>query len=151
MPSPRGVMLAAIFCSSIIATNSLATSLRGHDAAGVQRIAQRDTDKPGQRIEDVAEDLLEAETKQGSEQRVNGADQGDKADQHRQNNYRHFKAGQNIFPSISKKLCDSCSFSSFISCSLPGRVGLITDSTIKVLNIFRISAATTYLASSMVI
>jgi len=27
MPSPRGVMLAAIFCSSIIATNSLATSL----------------------------------------------------------------------------------------------------------------------------
>jgi len=54
-------------------------------------------------------------------------------------------------PSISKKLCDSCSFSSFISCSLPGRVGLITDSTIKVLNILRISAATTYLASSMVI
>jgi hypothetical protein len=27
MPSPRGVMLAAIFCSSIIATNSLATRL----------------------------------------------------------------------------------------------------------------------------
>ena len=75
----------------------------GHDAAGVQRIAQRDADKPGQRIKDVAEDLLEAETKQGSEQRVNGADQGDKADQHRQNNHRHFKAGQNIFPEHFKE------------------------------------------------
>ncbi len=54
-------------------------------------------------------------------------------------------------PSISKKLWDSCSFSSLISGSASGRTGLMTERIIKVLNMFRISAATTNLASSIVI
>jgi hypothetical protein len=91
----------------------------------------------------------------GSEQRVNGADQGDKADQHRQNNHRHFKAGQNIFPEFSTFIVLSV-----INPTRPGseqeiKLEKLHESQsffeIKVLNIFRISAATTYLASSMVI
>jgi len=54
-------------------------------------------------------------------------------------------------PSISKKLwpscrLDICKFSS----SLSTRYGLISDSTIKVLNMFNTSAATTYFGCSMV-
>ncbi len=59
MPSPRGVS----WRQSLQLNHRhkfVSDQFGGHDAAGVQRIAQRDTDKPGQRIEDVAEDLLEA-------------------------------------------------------------------------------------------
>ncbi|MNY08422.1 hypothetical protein D3C86_1412770 [compost metagenome] len=67
-----------------------------HNAARIQRITQRNTHQPRQGIKHIAEDLLEAHAKYAGEQGVDRANKGNKANQHRQNNHRDFKTGQNI-------------------------------------------------------
>lgn len=67
-----------------------------HDAARLQGFFRRDADQPGQRIEHVAEDLLEADAEHRREQRIDGGDQRDKADQHRRDDHRNLEAGQNV-------------------------------------------------------
>lgn len=71
--------------------------LGGHDAANLQGFVLRNAHDPGERIEEVAEDFLEAQAEDGAEHTVERGDQGDEADQHRGNDNRYFEAGQDIF------------------------------------------------------
>ncbi|SPZ65168.1 Uncharacterised protein [Serratia quinivorans] len=57
----------------------------------------RNTHNPGEWIEEVAQNFLEAQAEDGAEQAVERGDQGDKADQHRSNDNSYFKTSQNVF------------------------------------------------------
>ena len=107
--------------------------LGGHDAADLQGFVFRNAHDPGERIEEVTEDFLEAQAEDSAEYAIERGDQGDETNQHR---------GDELWPSCRLPRCSSS--------SLLVSYGLTSDSTIKVLNIFNTSAATTNLASSMV-
>ncbi|MNC43461.1 hypothetical protein D3C75_923220 [compost metagenome] len=72
-------------------------NLSRHDAANLLRLMSRHAKHPGKRIKQIAQQALKTDAKQAAKQRVDGGDQGNKAQQHGGNDYCDLKAGKNIF------------------------------------------------------
>ncbi|MNH12459.1 hypothetical protein D3C79_720010 [compost metagenome] len=64
----------------------------------MQRLTTGDTQDPGDRIEDVAHDVLEVDAKRQLEQVVDQGDQGDEPHQHGRHYHGHGETGHDVLP-----------------------------------------------------